>query len=94
MPLSNSTEHTHRNLCVIVEKWLEEHGYDRLFVRHGNARCGISTYERGGNPIDVGTVNDVSVYLFGDDDYSGTEISAHDKRFFDLLIESLKFAKP
>lgn len=95
MPLSSSTGHTPLKLCAIVSKWLEENDYNRLFVRHGTARCGVSVYDRGGNPIDIGFINGTEVtILSGDEDFSATTITAYDKKFFDLLAETLKFAKP
>lgn len=89
---SNSTNHTSRNLCCIVEQWLVDQHYP-LYVAHedhyGREFCSIYGNDMGMNPITIGFIESTSVLFIGDDAYDVHRLHAHDVKFFDQLTELL-----
>lgn len=89
-------EHTPLNLCALVDRFLREQGFTRLFTRHGTNGCAIAATDMANNSIDVGYIDETKVVLLNNiDAYESSDvISAYDPRFFELLAEGLSYAKP
>lgn len=101
MPLSNTTEHTPLNLCVIVEKWLADEGYTKLHIMHTDvyrtkkeAYCLIYAEDMARNRIEIGYISPEDVLLLNGDEYDIQRLKAYDVRFFEKLTGCLSFAKP
>ena len=102
MPLSNTTEHTPLNLCVIIEKWLADEGYNKLKVTHTNvytdakmrAWCIIYAEDMAKNHIEIGFISSEDVLLLNGDEYDIQRLKPYDVQFFEKLAGCLSFAKP
>ena len=99
MPSSDSTNHTSRNLCVIIEEWLRAQGF-ALKVCHeelplsGRAWCEVYAEDAAANQFAVAFVEADNVLILGEDQYSMQRVFAYDKQLFEKLAEALSFARP